>query len=45
MHDFSLLVSLPANNFAQTFQGKTSVMMEQQTKDIQSPMITSLLQF
>ena len=45
MHNFSLLVSLPASNFAKTFQGKTSAMMEQQTKDIQSPIIISLLQF
>ena len=37
MYDFSLLVSLPANNFSKTFQGTTSVMMEQQTKDVQSP--------
>ena len=44
MHDFSLLVSLPANNFAKTLQGKTA-MMEQQTKDIQSPVVISLLQF
>ena len=36
MHDFSLLVSLPANNFAKTFQHTTPVIMEQQTKDVQS---------
>ena len=36
-NDFSLLVSLSANKVAKTFERTTSVMMEQQTKDVQSP--------